>query len=680
MGRGDNVVRRALAVEKCFLGGYGLGMGSSAIPREMGAAIEHHRAGRFREAEVIYRRVLAEEPNHADAMQLLGAVAGQTGRVDLAIELIQKAIVLNPKIAAYQNNLAKILCDQGRFEEAIAACKAAIGLDPKLAEAQNNLGNAFLASGKHVEAIAAYRAAIAIRPDYFDAMRNLGVVLGRIGDCEGAVAVYRRMGELRPGEADVQNNLGNVLVRLDRIDEAIGAYGKALGIQPGHFQAYNNIADAFRLAGRLDESIAASRQAIAIRPDFAEAFNALGLALTTAKRLDEAIAALGRAVEIKPEFMGAHNNLGAALYQSRRMDEAIGSYRRALELDAGHPEVLSNLGLALCASGKNEEAMAAYREALRLQSGYAEAHYYLGISLLLEGELDKGWRENEWRWLIKDARSRPRKCSQPMWGGEDLGGRTILLDAEQGFGDVIQFVRYVPEVAKRGGRVILMCYGDLVRLVRGVEGLTQICSRNPPPTFDVHCPLVSLPGVIGTGLDSIPAEIPYLKADDAIVAGWGKKMGSRGDRMRVGLVWAGEPSHNRDMERSISLSQFGALTELGDIEFYSLQKGEAAVQAQQPPAGMKLVDFSADIRDFADTAGLISQLDLVVTVDTAVAHLAGAMGKRVWVLLAKLPDWRWMLDREDSPWYPTMRLFRQKTMGDWDEVIRRIAKELAEIS
>ncbi len=653
-----------------------MGMASSAIPREMEVAIEHHRAGRFGEAETIYRRVLAQEPNHADAMQLLGAVAGQTGRVDLAIELIRKAIGLNPKIAAYQNNLAKILCDQGRFEEAIVACRAAIELDPKLAETHNNLGNAFFGKGKHAEAIAAYREAIAIRPDYFDALRNLGVVLGRTGDCEQGIEIYRRLCQIRPGDADVHNNLGNLLVRLDRIDEAIAAYGKALGLQPRHFQAYNNIADAFRLAGRLDESIAASRQAIAINAGFAEAYNALGLALTAAKRLDEAVAVLRRAVEIKPDFVGAHNNLGAALYQARRMDEAIAAYRRALELEADRPEVLSNLGLALCASGKNEEAMAVYREAIHLKDDYAEAHYYLGISLLLEGEFEEGWRENEYRWLIKDARSRPRKCNQPMWGGEDLNGRTILLDAEQGFGDVIQFARYVPEVAKRGGRVILMCYAELVRLLQGMAGVEQICSRNPPPAFDVHCPLVSLPGVMGTRLDSIPAEIPYLKADAAISEAWGEKIGPRGDRMRVGLVWAGQPSHNRDMERSILLSQFGPLAESGAALFYSLQKGEAAAQASDPPAGMELIDFSADLRDFSETAGLISQLDLVVTVDTAVAHLAGAMGKAVWVLLARLGDWRWLLDREDSPWYPTMRLFRQSVAGDWEDVVRRVAREI----
>ncbi len=263
-----------------------------------------------------------------------------------------------------------------------------------------------------------------------------------------------------------------------------------------------------------------------------------------------------------------------------------------------------------------------------------------------------------------------------MWGGEDLNGRTILLGAEQGFGDVIQFARYVPEVAKRGGRVILMCYAELVRLLQGMEGVEQICSRNPPPAFDVHCPLASLPGVMGTRLDSIPAEVPYLKADAAISETWGKKIGPRGDRLRVGLVWAGQPSHNRDMERSVLLSQFGPLVSRRDVAFYSLQKGEAAGQVKDPPMGMELIDFSADLRDFAETAGLISQLDLVITVDTAVAHLAGAMGKPVWVLLARLPDWRWLLDREDSPWYPTMRLFRQRTMGDWEDVIRRVAKEL----
>jgi tetratricopeptide (TPR) repeat protein len=682
----------------------------SANPRELGAAIEHHRSGRFAEAEAIYQRILAQDPNHLDALQLLGALAGQTGRIDLAIDLIRRAIALNPRIASYHSNLGKLLCDQGRFDEAIVSCRQAVGLNPNLADAHNNLANAFYGKEELDEAIVAYREALRIQPDHIDALKNLSVVLRAKGDHDQSIDVYRQLHRFRPDDAEAHNNLGNhlaqkgrfeeaiasyrraielapnlvhahnnlgnMLAKLNRASEAIVAYRKALELQPDHVEAYSNLADALRIVGRLDESIAMSRRAIALKPEFAEAYNALGLALMDAKRFDEAIAALGRALELKPGFAGAHNNLGCTLYRLGRIDDAIVEHRRALELEPDDAQVLTNLGLGYWAAGLQDEAIAAYRKAIHFKSDFFDARYGLAVSLLLSGQFEEGWAENEYRWQVKGLPARPRNCIEPQWNGEDLRGWTILLDPEQGYGDVIHMIRYVPEIVSRGGRVIVMCYAELVRLLRDVPGIEQIFSSSPLPAFDVHCPILSLPRVFGTRLDSIPAKIPYLKADPAIAEAWDKKLGPRTSRLRVGLVWAGQPTHNRDGERSIPLSRFAPLAEAGGVTFYSLQKGEAASQASHPPPGMELIDLTADVGDFADTAGLISHLDLIVTVDTAVAHLAGAMGKPVWMLLTFVPDWRWLLDREDSPWYPTMRLFRQSVRGEWDDVVKRVAEAL----
>ncbi|MGD0540893.1 MAG: tetratricopeptide repeat protein, partial [Tepidisphaeraceae bacterium] len=605
-----------------------------------------------------------------------GALAGQTGRIDLAVDLLHRAIALNPREAGYHSNLAKLLCDQGRFDEAILACRQALDLNPNLADAHNNLANAFYGKGQLDEAIAAYRQALKIRPDHPDALKNLGVVLDAKGDHDRAIEVYRQLLRFKPDDAEAHNDLGNHLARKGRLDEAIDSYRRAIELAPDFASAHSNLGQALCDRGNTQEAIAACQRAIGLNPDFAEAHNVLGLALTAARRFDEAGAELQRALQLKPGFIWGHNNLGAALYQAGRIDESLVEYRRALELDPDDPQILTNLGLGLWATGRQDEAIAAYRRAIRFKNEFSEAHYNLSVSLLLKGEFEDGWREYEYRLHGKDYASRPRICSQPQWNGEELHGRTILLDAEQGYGDVIQFIRYVPDVVSRGGRVILMGYVEQVRLLQCVPGIAQIFTRNPPPPFDVYCPLASLPRALGTRLESIPANVPYLKADPAVAEAWGKKLGPRTDRLRVGLVWAGRPTHKRDRERSVSLSQLAPLAAAGGITFYSLQIGESASQATHPPPGMELLDLTAELRDFAETAGLISHLDLVVTVDTSVAHLAGAMGKPVWVMLSFVPDWRWLLDRGDSPWYPSMRLFRQTTPGQWDDVVQRVAHEI----
>jgi hypothetical protein len=323
------------------------------------------------------------------------------------------------------------------------------------------------------------------------------------------------------------------------------------------------------------------------------------------------------------------------------------------------------------------EALSMHRRAIQLQPNYAEAHYALGMLLLLMGQYAEGWREYEWRWMWNGFSTRPRQLGAPQWNGAPLGGSAILIHAEQGFGDTLQFIRYVKMVMERGGRPVIECPPQLVRLVRTIREIEHVDSDfRRLPKFSAHCPLLSLPMLFDTRLETIPRSVPYLHVDPDSCRKWQEKLGATRP-LRVGLAWAGNPRNRNNRNRSVELRQLAVLGEVKGIEFYSLQIGKAAkeenAKGKSPP---NLLNFTDELTDFADTAGLIANLDLVISVETAVAHLAGAMGKETWVMVEQIPDWRWLLDREDSPWYPTMRLFRQRIVGNWSEVIDRVKGEL----
>jgi len=387
---------------------------------------------------------------------------------------------------------------------------------------------------------------------------------------------------------------------------------------------------------------------------------------------DDAIHLIGRAIGLKPSAE-AHSNLGVALREKGRLDEAIDAHRLALALKPDYADAWRNLGVALNAKGLFDEAMSAFERAVEIKPDFADVHFNLGVLRLLRGDFQNGWPEYEWRWKLQSQlTSRPQGPGQ--WDGSELGGQTILLYGEQGIGDTLQFIRYVPLVVARGGRVIVECPRELASLFEAFAGIERVVvTGEPRPRFDQHCALLSLPRVFSTQIDSIPAEIPYVKADPRLVEQWQRRSGPKQD-VRVGLAWAGRPTHRNDRYRSIAFSELAPLWSQKGIEFYSLQKGPAA--QQRPPDGTRWVDWTDDLHDFAQTAALIENLDLVITVDTSVAHLAGAMGKPVWVLLPFVPDWRWLLNREDSPWYPTARLFRQNAISDWQGVINSVVGRL----
>lgn len=476
-----------------------------------------------------------------------------------------------------------------------------------------------------------------------DVLHALGVIYFEQGMADLAETYVRKAIRLEPSFADAWNNLGNILQQKKKFDEAITAYREALRINSGLPQTYFNLGIAFQEKGRFHDAVNHYKQAIQKGFTGVGVYNNMGLAYHETGQLDEAEIMFGKAIEIHPGFAEAQYNLGNILRDKKLMNKAVDAYRKAFMVN---PE-------------------------------YADAHWNLSQVLLMLGDFQQGWEEYEWRWRLEG--NKPRVFSQPLWDGSDIRGKTILLHTEQGFGDAIQFIRYAPLVSERGARVVVECQRELAEVFRGVAGVEQVVIQGEDlPEFDLSCPLLSLPRLFDTDLGNIPAGIPYIRADHQLREKWKGRV-QREAGLKAGLVWAGGPRHKKDRYRSCSLEVFAPLGAVEGVIFYSLQKGEAAGQVQDPPRGMNLVDHTDEIGDFSDTAALIENLDVVISVDTAVAHLAGALGRPVWTLIPYAPDWRWMLDREDSPWYPTMRLFRQPVMGDWATVIGRVHEAFQEL-
>ncbi|OYV71168.1 MAG: hypothetical protein B7Z74_07275 [Deltaproteobacteria bacterium 21-66-5] len=427
----------------------------------------------------------------------------------------------------------------------------------------------------------------------------------------------------------------------------MSAYRKAVALQPDYAKAYCNLGNALREQDRFDEAIAALERAIALKADFAEAHSNLGAALRDAGRYDEAVAACRQALALRPKFPEAWSNLGSALHDAGLEDEAVEAYRQAIALKPDFAEAYTNLGTVLKDMGRLDGAVEAARRAVALKPDSPEAHYNLAFVLLRSGDFAEGWREYEWRWLFKDFPAHRWSSSKPQWDGSPLAGRSILLYCEQGFGDILQFIRYVPLVAERGGRVIVMCPPELRRLLSSLTDIDRfVLFDEPLPEFDVQCPTMSLPLAFGTTPETIPASVPYLRAEAGDIERWRERLAREPAGPKVGLVWAGRSTHKNDHNRSLPLSLLAPLAAVPGIHFYSLQKGGPSSQAKNAPQGMRLVDWTDELHDFADTAALVTNLDLVIGVDTAVAHLTGALGKPVWLLAPHVSDWRWPAGRD----------------------------------
>ncbi|WP_081333530.1 tetratricopeptide repeat protein [Burkholderia territorii] len=709
----------------------------------LGRAQQSHGAGRFDDAARDYLAVLANEPDHPQALHLYGVLQFQRGAVGEAEALLRRSISIDASARAL-SDLGAIVGESGRVDEALDHFAAALRAAPDDVQTLVRRGNTLIAQHRYDDALAAFDRALAVSPLVLDALCNRGAALralGRLDDaldtydralmvdprsCESwfnrglvlralqrpadALHCFDRANALRPGVATIQAERGRALVDLDRVNEALAAFNDAIAADPARLDVLHDSAVALERLGRADEALLrcervlaldanhvpalASRgnallqmrryddaldsyaRALAIEPRSADLLCNRGTALRHLKRFDEALSCYDAALAIDPHFAEAWTNRGSVLQDLHRRDEAAASLDRALALRPEHATNWLNRGNLHADHAQADDALAAYERALALRPDYVDAHVARASLHLMEGDFERGWPAYEWRLHDAQLARQVRPFTQPAWrGDEPLDGRTILIHAEQGYGDTLQFCRYVPLVAARGARVVLEVQPPLRALMASLDGTAAVVSRGEPlPAFDCHVPLPSLPYAFRTDARTIPSAAAYLHADPHRVREWEALLGAR-RRPRIGLAWAGNPEHRNDHHRSIDLARFAPLFDL-DVDWVSLQKpvrernlGELA------DSPLRRVDDA--LGDFADTAALIGALDVVIAVDSAVAHLAGALGRPVWILLPDPPEWRWMRARGDSPWYPSARLFRQSSPGHWRAVIDAVRDAIA---
>ena len=606
------------------------------------------------------------------------------GKLAEAQALLERILRSHPTNVVVLNIAAACSIGLGRKADAEAYWLRAIAEKPDYADAHNNLGCLFQGGNRLAEAEAAFRRAAASRDDYAEAHFNLGCLLTRLKRPAEAELAMRRAIAIRGDYAAAHYNLGCLLVEFKRSSEAEAAFRRALAIRPDYMEAHNNLGYLLQELQRFAEAEAVYLRALAVRPDYAEAHNNLGCLLKELKRFDEAEAAYRHALAIRPDYSDAHNNLGFLCQEMNRFPEAETAYRRALAIRPDYAEASYNLGRLLTQMSRATEAEAAYRHALAIRPDYPDARWNLGLLLLYLGRWSEGWPLYEIRYH-KD-RKQPvayvPSLSCPQWRGESLHGKSLLIWPEQGFGDAIQFVRYLPLLKAQGAaRVTLVCEPALRVLFQSVAGADAVVSQQEAQdgsAYDFWTLLLSIPLHLKATLESIPSSLPYLSAPTDRLAAWKPRLPQTG--VRVGLVWKGNAGHNNDRNRSLpNLAVLAPLWQVPSVNFVSLQIGQGEAEAAAVSTTQPMLHLGPNIEDFADSAAIVAQLDLVISVDTALAHLAAALGKPCWVLLPRIgTDWRWLDARSDSPWYPkVVRLFRQQEWADWSGVVDEVAASLA---
>ena len=604
-------------------------------------ALSHHRANRFAAAEPLYRHILTIDPDHASALGMLGSIALQTDRAAVALELLDAALRLRPGEADVLGYRGLALKGLGRIDEAIASFKAALRRKPGSFDLLFNLANSQREAGQLAAAVATFRRAIRRKPDFLGAHNNLGNTLRQLGQAEAAAEAFRR----------------------------------AIALSPDAAPLHVNLAAALELAGQPALAVDSLSVAARLAPGSADIWRQLGQVSARLGETEAARGALTKALGLGADDAALHQELAAALALLDRRGEALEHLRRAAVLAPSDPRTHANLGMLLRDLGDDDGALASLDRALVLDPAYAPARYHLGLTHLLAGRLAQGFPLYEARQQAMTG-SVGRFPDTP-WRGEKMPGRTLLLHAEQGLGDTLQFCRFVSMAAAVSeARVVLEVQGPLLRLLTGLPGVTEIVAAgNTPVAFDVHCPLPSLPTAFATNLATLPANVPYLRADPNRVAAWQERLAGISGR-KIGLVWAGNPDYEHDALRSLPPAALAALDGIPKACFVSLQKERGLGLDGKPPRPIA-IDWTGELGDVAETAALMQALDLVISADTAMVHLGGALGRPVWLLNRYDTDWRWMRDRtEDSPWYPTLRQFRQPRRGDWAGVLTAVKAAL----
>ena len=632
--------------------------------------------GELDEAAKDYRQVLAHQPHHTEALCELGTVCLLQDRAQEALALFEKSLDTRrdnfDALLGRANSLFKLQ----RYSQAISAFEEALKINSASSEAHHNRGAALGAMGRHAQALEEFEHAINLKPDYFDAHNSRGNALRALGRWNDALRSFSRARKLRPKDPGALLNQSLALRSLKRYDEALARLDQAIEIRPGLIDAHVKRADVLQKLKRPDDALESSSKALSLNPGSADLQLGHGLLLARLRRYAEAVSNYDHSLKIRPGFTDALIKRAQAFIEMGCPEGALRSFDEALTVRSDLIEALVGRGYVLSQLQRWHEAMECYERVIRLEPTCVEAQGNLGLMLLTLGDLRAGWEALEWRWKQPNRRKDLRKYPQPRWLGQvPVAGKRILLYHEQGMGDTIQFARYAELLTKDGARVILNVQAPLVTLMQGLPGIEAVVGpKDALPSFDLQCPLMSLPLALGTTLETVPARVPYLHAPSDRISRWSDLLG-KPTMPRVGIAWSGNSRHGNDRNRSIALEQLLPLLSCG-VELISLQKDVRDADRTTLNQNPKIRDFGNELIDFAETAALMSLLDLVISVDTAPAHLAGALGKQVWILLPFSPDWRWLLNREDNPWYPSARLFRQPVIGDWTSVIERIVQDL----
>jgi tetratricopeptide (TPR) repeat protein len=600
------------------------------------------QSGQLAAATAQYKKLLTALPNHTTLLNNLGTLAIQQRLFAEGIKYLDRSLQIDPRQAPILNNRAAALAELKHWEQAISNYDRAIALNPQFAPAYNNRGGLLLAMQQPEAALADFNQAISLQPNFVDALSNRGAVLKELQRHTEALLSCDQAIVFNPNFAKAHANRGNVLKNLNRLNEALACYDRAIALNPQVAEFFYNRANTLAELHQAEQALASYNQAIALNPTYSEAWCNQGIVLKRLNRLNAALDSYQQAITLNPNFVEAHTNRGNALRELKRLDEALISHDRAIAIN---PD-------------------------------YAPAQFNKSLLLLLIGDYAQGWPLYEWGWKSRE-RTPARNFLQPLWLGEQpLSDKTLLIHLEQGLGDYIQFIRYALLAEQQAGQVILEVPAPLLSLMSSLKGsFTLIKEGQPLPEFDYHCPLMSLPLAFHTQLQTIPAQTPYLQADPAKQQDWLQQLGEK-TKPRIGITCTGSMQQLNDHNRSSSFRHFAPLFEL-PLEFHCLQKEIRPDDAQFIAEQGNIITHHQQLQDFSDTAALLATMDLVISVDTSIAHLAGALAKPVWVLLAYVPDHRWLMDRTDNPWYPSATLFRQTATADWAGVMMEVKERLS---
>lgn len=644
-------------------------------------ALTRFQAGDLSGAETHCRAALTADAEDAEALHLFGVIAHRGNRNDIAIDYVRRAIAADGEVASYHNTLGYLLRLGGRYSDAASALRAAIALQEDYADAHNNLGIAHAESGNLEAAETAYREALKHRADFPEVQNNLGNLLYRMGRVGDSLAAYEAATALRPDYAEAHANRGDAFLNQGNQKEALDAYKSAADAAPHWPVAWYKLGNVLFQANDFERALKAFQRSIDLNPNQLRGLTNLGATLEKLGRYEEAAMVLRHALVLVPDDVSGLKNLGHVILKLGHAGEGLHLLRRAVELAPDDADAHYTLGNALLRMERLQEALACYARVRELQPNTARAYFAPASVLLMNGQYKEGWSAYESRFDMAAYKTNVTNVHERLWDGSPLNGKRLLIHVEQGFGDTLEFARYVPLVRERAGegKIMLLCEPELSRILETLEGVDEFyrLRSDATVTYDVQVPLMSLPHRFGTTLETIPNKTPYLKVPPGTKA---KIRRRKEAKVNVAFVWAGRPTHSDDRFRSCPLSWFAALFDIPGVDFHSIQWGPRAAELDPHLKRPNVFSMTDKLTDFAETAAIIDQVDLVIAIDTAVAHLAGSLGKPVWTILPFGGEWRWLFRREDTPWYPNMRLFRQRILGDWRPVFQRMGAGLAQMA